>query len=50
MDAVIKIIDSIHRLSINDLTAIKQDMKSVLLHNRNLYRTGEIRKNQIKAK
>ena len=50
LDKVIDIVDSINKKSFEELTLLKADMAQVLLHNRNLFRSGEIKKNMIKAK
>ena len=50
LDKVIDIVDSINKKSYEELTLLKADMAQVLLHNRNLFRSGEIKKNMIKAK
>lgn len=48
-DLVFDIIERLQKMSLAELTEIKADMKQTLLHNRNLFRTGEIKKNLIKG-
>ena len=48
MDKVFDIVAKIQSYSFSELTSMKLDMKKVLLHNRNLIRTGELPKNIMK--
>ena len=48
MDKVFDVVAEIQSYSISDLTAMKSEMNEVLLHNRNLIRTGELQKNLMK--
>ena len=49
MDKVFDIVTDISNLSYHELEVIKKHMKPLLVHNRNLIRTGEMRNNIIKA-
>ena len=48
MDAVLKVVDTILNYSFEELVEIKKQMAPILLHNRNIIRTGEFRKNIMK--
>ena len=48
MDKVFDVVAEIQSYSISDLTAMKLEMKDTLLYNRNLIRTGEVKKNIMK--
>ena len=48
LDAIIDILKVLQNKSIEELTQMKAHMAPILLHNRNLFRTGEIKKNIVK--
>ena len=48
LDAILDIIIDLQKKSVEELTEIKAHMAPILLHNRNLFRTGEIKKNIVK--
>ncbi len=48
MDAVLNIVDTILGYTFEELTDIKKQMAPILLHNRNIIRTGELRQNIMK--
>jgi hypothetical protein len=48
MDAVFKVVDEVLNYSFDDLRQLRKDMMPVLVHNRNLVRTDEFKKNLTK--